>query len=201
MRMPFRPPTDYYYEELVQIDEQICSLLSKRKELSNDNPGFPNLELISAWSQKFELNKDWLQRLFVAYMLNEERLQPLEEPKSFLKFVPILKSIEIDNMLYAVTHMKQYNNSSVVFVETEVNTDNSFVRLGHASFEMFISPEYQCRQSSGSGHGKGIQHSFIVTPALPDDVTEVEFRLTVKPFRENPEFQEVSFVETTITVK
>lgn len=104
-------------------------------------------------------------------------------------------------MMYAVTHMKQYSNASVVYIETEVNITEAFVRLGHASFELFISPEYQCRQSSGSGFGKGMQHSFVVIPALPDDINGVEFRLSVKPLRENPEFQEVQFTKTTITIK
>ena len=201
MEMPFRPPTDYYYKDLATIDEQICELLAKRKELSNNNPGFPNLELISEWSQKYGLNENWLRRIFAAYMLYEGHLQPPVEPTGFLKFVPILKFVEIDNMTYAVTHMKQYSNVSVVYVETEINTPEPYVILGHASFELFISLEYQCRQSHGSGHGKGMQHSFIVTPALPDNVSELEFRLSVKPFPENPGFQKVSFKEITVTIK
>ena len=200
MRMPFRPPTDYYCEELATIDEQICVLLAKRKELSNNNPGFPNLDRISAWSQQYGLDEDWLRMNF-AYMYGEHHLLPPIEPAGFLKFVPILKSVEVDSIMYAVTHMKQYSNASVVYIETEVNNDEPYVRLGHASFELFISSEYQCRQSSGSGHGKGMQHSFVVTPALPDDVNGIEFCLSVKPLRENPQFQEVSFKETTVTIK
>ena len=129
MEMPFRPPTDHYYKELAPIDEQICELLAKRKELSNNNPGFPSLELISEWSQKYGLNENWLRRIFASYMLYEERLQRPVEPTGFLKFVPILKSIEIDDMTYAVTHMKQYRNASVVYVETEVNTPEPYVIL------------------------------------------------------------------------
>lgn len=30
------------------LDEEICSLLAKRKEQSNENPGFPYLDLISS---------------------------------------------------------------------------------------------------------------------------------------------------------
>jgi hypothetical protein len=198
--MPFRPPTDYYCEELATIDEQICELLAKRKELSNNNPGFPILELISSWSQKFVLNEDWLRMIFSVFMHGEDRLLSPVEPAGFLKFVPILRSVVIDNMMYAVTHMKQYSNASVVYIETEVNIAEAFVRLGHASFELFISPEYQCRQSSGCGHGKGMQHSFVVIPALPDNINGLEFRLSVKPLRENPEFQEVQFTETTVTL-
>jgi len=201
MQMPFRSPTDYYCKNLIPIDEQICGLLEKRKELSNNNPGFPSLEIISVWSQKYGLNENWLRRIFASYMFCEERLQPLVEPTGFLHFVSILKSVENDNMTYAITHMKQYRNATVVYVETEINTIEPFVILGHASFELLISPEYHCRQGSGTGHGKGMQHSFIVTPALPDDVSDLEFRLRVKPLPENPEFQKVSFKEATVTIK
>ncbi|KLU65805.1 hypothetical protein DEAC_c24350 [Desulfosporosinus acididurans] len=201
MRISFHPPTDHYCEDLILVDEQICELLAKRKELSNNNPGFPHQDLISDWSQKFGLNEAWLQRIFSAYMIGEEHFLPLIEPTGFLKFVPILKSVAIDNMSYAVTYMKQYTNASIVCVETEVNTSEPFVRLGHASFELFISPEYHCRQDGGCGSRRGMQHSFVVTPSLPDDISGVEFQLTVKPFHENLEYQVVHFKETTVTIK
>ncbi|HVJ50207.1 hypothetical protein [Desulfitobacterium sp.] len=200
MRMPFRPPTDYYCEELASIDEQICGLLAKRKELSNNNPGFPHLDRISAWSQQYGLNEDMILRLF-GYMYSEHQFVPLVEPAGFLKFVPILKSAKIDGVFYAVTHMKQYSNASVVFVETEVNTEEPYLRLGHASFELFISSKYQCRLDSGCGQKKGMQHSFVVIPPLPDEVDGLEFRLTVKPHREVPEIHEVFLTETTVTIK
>jgi hypothetical protein len=38
MQMPFHAPTDYYCEVLAPIDEQICALLVKRKELSQNKP-------------------------------------------------------------------------------------------------------------------------------------------------------------------
>lgn len=200
MRMPFRPPTDYYCEELASIDEQICELLAKRKERSNNNPGFPHLDRISAWCHQYGLNEDMTLRLF-GYIYSEHQFVPLVEPVGFLKFVPILKFAKIDGVFYAVTHMKQYSNASVVLVETEVNTEEPYLRLGHASFELFISPEYQCRLESGCGQKKEMQHSFVVTPPLPDEVSGLEFHLTVKPHREIPEIHEVFLTETTVTIK
>ena len=200
MRMSFRPPTDYYCEELAPIDEQICGLLAKRKELSNNNPGFPNLDQISEWSQQYGLDEDWLRTIF-AYMYGERHLQEQIEPTEFLNFVPILKYVEVDSILYAVTHMKQYSNASVVYLETEVNIAEPYVRLGHAHFELSISPEYQCRPNGGCGQDRGMQHSFVVTPSLPDDLTGVEFCLTVKPFRHEQEIQELFLAETSVTIK
>lgn len=199
-RLPFHPPTDYYCEELTPVDGQICELLAKREELSGDNPGFPHLEQISAWSEQYGLNEDLLRRIFL-FMYGKHSLLPPVEPSGFLKFVPILKSVEINRVVYAVTHMKQYSNASVVYIETEINTDDAFTRLGHTRFELYISQEYQCRQNGGYGQQKSMVHSFVVTPPLPDEVAGIEFNLTIKPFREIPEVQEMSLEEQTVIIK
>lgn len=200
--MAFQPPTDYYCEPLAPTDEQICALIAKRKELSENNPGFPSFELITVWCERYELNEAMTQSLF-ATMYNENFFSDhfQVEPTDFLKFVAILKCVEIDNILFSVTHMKQYSNASVVNIETEVNNSEPYVRLGHARVELFISPDYQSRQHQGSGHGKGMQYSFVVTPPLPDDVTGLEFRLSIKPFHEIPEVQIVALTESTVTIK
>ena len=200
MRMSFHSPTDSYCEEVAPIDEQICGLLAKRKELSNNNPGFPNLERILEWSQQYGLDEDWLRRIF-AYMYGEHHMQILIEPTEFLKFVPILKSIEVDSIIYSITHMKQYSNASVVYIETEINSTEPYVRLGHANFELSISPEYLCRPNGGCGQERVMQHSFVVTPSLPDDLTGVEFSLTVKPYHQEPKIQELFITEKSVTSK
>lgn len=198
-RLPFHPPTDYYCEELTPIDGQICELLAKRKELSDDNPGFPHLDQILAWSQQYGLNEDWLRRIFLL-MYGEHNMVTPVEPSAFLKFVPILKSVEINHVVYAVTHMKQYSNASVVYIETELNKNEPFARLAHNRVELYISPEYQCRQNGGYGQQKGMVYPFVVIPPLPDEVAGIAFNLTIKPFREIPEIQEVA-LEETVTIK
>jgi len=201
MRSSFRSPTDYYCEEVASIDEQICGLLAKRKELSNNNPGFPNSDRISAWSHQYGLTEEWLQRIFAYMYSGEHRYQPPIEPSGFLKFVPILKFLELDSIIHSVTHMKQYSNASVVYIETEINTAEPNVRLRHANFELSISPEYQCRLSGGSGQSRGIQHSFVVIPPLPDDVSGVEFSLSIKPYPQETDIQELLLTETSVIIK
>lgn len=44
--MPFEPPTEYYDKRIENIDEQICELINQRKDLSNNNPGFPTNRLM-----------------------------------------------------------------------------------------------------------------------------------------------------------
>lgn len=201
-RMSFQPPTEHYCESLAPIDEQICALTAKRKELSENNPGFPSLELISAWCQQYELNETMTQSLF-ATMYNEHHFSDhfQVEPTGFLKFIPILKYVEIDSVLYSVTHMKQYNNASVIYIETEVNNSEPFVGLGYAEVDLFISSDYQCRQHRGSGHEKGMQYSFVVSPQLPDEVSGLEFRLSIKPVHQIPERQTVAQTESTVIIK
>jgi len=198
--MSYSYTTDYYCESLTVIDEQICELLAKRKELSEDNPGLPSHDLISAWCKQYELDEEKIQRIF-KIMDSEHSFLPREqiEPAEFLKFVPIMKSVELDNILYAVTCMKQYKNASVVYIEAELNSTEENVRLEFSGFELFISPKYQCRPHGGSGQIKGLQHSFVVTPSLPDDVTGFEFRLTIRPHRDETKI--VTLAELPVTIK
>lgn len=180
MQMPFRAPTDYYCEVLAPIDEQICALLAKRKELSQNRPGYPQLERISVWSQQYGLREDFVRMLFASFY-HESSFLPRVEPTEFVKFVPILKSVEVDGVLYAVTHMKQYRNASVVNIETVIQEDETDDRFAPSLIELTISPEYSCRSEAGFAHKKGLQHSYVVTPPLPDDISRVEFCLNIKP--------------------
>lgn len=199
-RMSYSSTTDYYCKSLAVIDEQICELLAKRKELSDDNPGLPGPELISSWCKQYGLNEEKIRNIF-ASMSSEHSFLPREqiEPAEFLKFVPIMKSVELDNILYAVTYMKQYENASVVYIDMELNSAEENVRLEFSGFELFISPKYQCRPHGGSGQLKGLQHTFVVTPSLPDDVTGLEFRLTIRPHRDETKI--VTLAELPVTIK
>jgi hypothetical protein len=90
-RMPFEPPTEHYDEQLSPIDEQICSLLKQRKDISNNNPGFPPLENISRWAEKYGLYEDLLRSLF-GVLENDEFFRPQVEPTDFQKYIKVLKS-------------------------------------------------------------------------------------------------------------
>ena len=197
--IPFHPPTDYYCSDLAPLDEEICSLLAKRQERSGENPGFPNPDLISQWSQTFGLDEDWLRTIFTC-LQREEYSHAQAEPAGFLKFIPILKSVTVDNLSHTVTYMKQYSNASIVYLETEVISSDPFVQMGHAMFKLFIAPEYLCTLNGGSGSAKTWQRAFVVTPPLPDDLSELEFHLKVKPLPE-PEFHPVPLKEADVIIK
>ncbi|GAS82122.1 unknown protein [Paenibacillus amylolyticus] len=64
-------PTEYYDERISKIDEQICEMLKIRKQISNNNLGFPlnflTLRLlVNALHPLWEANKrsySWLNRI------------------------------------------------------------------------------------------------------------------------------------------
>jgi hypothetical protein len=96
-----KAPTDYYCKEIAAIDEQLCSLLAHRKEISNDNPGFPPLESISGWCQTYGLNEQIVYGIFHS-LYRAEDFAGFIEPSGFLKFVPILKTVEEKQVLYTI---------------------------------------------------------------------------------------------------
>ncbi|NLI92166.1 MAG: hypothetical protein GX434_08110 [Peptococcaceae bacterium] len=144
----------------------------------------------------YDPEKDKLQRVLTC-VHDEYRPLASEDPNGFIKFVPIFKCVEIDNIIYAVTHLKQYLNGSVVCIEIEFNTAKPLMIFGHINFELFISPEYHCRSNGGFGQGRGMHLSFVVTPSLPDKINGIEFHLNLKSINE----KDVSFAESSITIK
>lgn len=200
MRMPFEPPTDDYCESIAMIDEQICDLIAKRNEISGNNPGFPNLALISAWCRRHDLNEDLVRRVF-ATLYNERLLKPLVIPTGFRMFVPVLKSAKANDALYMIPYLRQYENASVVCVEIEIDDGNARIDQS-PQVELFISRTYECRPDRGHGHDRMIQREFVVVPPVPDDVTELEFRLDVKPRRfGQPQSRPLAVKELSISLK
>lgn len=181
-RMPFERPTEYYDKLLVPIDEQICSLLKQRKEISNNNPGFPPLEDISKWAAEFNLYEDLLKSLF-GLLENDALFRPQVEPIDFQKYLPVSKSVEKEKCLYSVTFIRQYTNTSVVnfnidWEPEEERTSDRFHR--HSFWELWLGEEYDCRMTGGGGTDGHISYNFIVSPPLPDDLSGLNFI-----FREN----------------
>ncbi|MBP1917488.1 chorismate mutase [Lederbergia galactosidilyticus] len=70
-RMAFEPPTDHYDEQIESIDEEICHLIKQRKDLSNNNPGFPTKHLIASWSKKYNFYEDFLDSIFSDFLHEE----------------------------------------------------------------------------------------------------------------------------------
>jgi hypothetical protein len=178
-RMVFEPPTEHYDEKIESIDEQICNLIKQRKDLSNNNPGFPTKELITKWSLKFNFYEDFLNSVF-SHFLSEEIYKPVVEPKGFLKNIPMLKSFEKDGVFYTVTFVRQYKNASVVHFTIDKEESDSEQRMfeDHSFFDLSLEGEgvdYDCRNNFGGGSGTHHSFTFTVSPALPSDLSNIKF--------------------------
>jgi hypothetical protein len=192
-RMPFEPPTEHYDERIESIDEKICDLIKLRKDISNNNPGFPTKHLITAWSNKYNLYEDLLNGVF-GHLLNEEMYRPVVEPKGFIKNIPILKSYEEDDLFYSLTFIGQFENASVVHFNIDRNDSDETPRMyrEHQWFELCIVDgevtDYDCRNEGGGGSRGHTSYSFIVSPPLPDDISTLKFvfKEYKTPFKTKP---------------
>ena len=193
--MPFEPPTEHYDEQIESIDEQICNLINQRRELSNNNPGFPTKELIAKWSTKYNFYEGFLNSVF-SHLLNEEEYKPVVEPKGFLENIPILKSYEKDGVFYTITFVRQFQNASVVHFTIDKEESDSEKRKPqeHSFFDLSIEGEeidYDCRNNFGGGSGTHHSFTFTVSPALPNDFSNIKliFKEYQLPFQKPTGFE------------
>ncbi|WP_071394783.1 hypothetical protein [Bacillus tuaregi] len=175
-RLPFEPPTEHYDERIQSIDEQICALIKERKVVSDQDPGFPAKKLISAWSDKYDFQEDFLNSVF-SHFLNEDLYRPVVEPEGFVKNIPVLKSFENKDVFYSITFIRQYENASVVHFNIDREYREEDMHRGfqdHTFFELSIQgldTEYDCRNDGGGGSRGHESYTYIISPALPDDLS------------------------------
>ena len=195
-QIPFEPPTDYYDERIVTIDEQICQLINQRKELSNNNPGFPTKQYIADWSKKYNFYETFLDSVFANFFY-EDVHKPVVEPKGFRNNIPILKSFERNDDFYSITFMRQYENASIVHLNIDGNsTDNisEWQQREDTHFELSIKGtdvQYDCRNEGGGGSMGNQTFRFLISPALPDDTSKYElvFKEYEAPFQKETGFE------------
>lgn len=175
----FIRPTEHYDEKVSAIDEQICNLIKQRKEISNNNPGFPPFETIAGWAEKYDLYEDLLKSIFGS-LWHEDVYKPTVEPEGFQKNVRVLKTIEVENKLYSVVSMRQYTNASIINfnIDWDCTLDSSEDASMHMHYELFIHEDYDCRVIDGSGSSGHCHNNFLVFPRLPDDLSGINLTLT-----------------------
>ncbi|MER2174446.1 MAG: hypothetical protein ABS911_07185 [Carnobacterium sp.] len=190
--MTFEPTESlnpYYNESLLSIDEKICDLLNQRKEVLVKNTIFPPDEVISRLANEYDLQEEYLQSLFTT-MAMEASLKPMVVPIEFKKYVPVLKTYENQGVLYTVTYIRQYSNASVLYLHIDWEERNEAIESNYYPdiFDMFIDDTYICRSEGGGGTTGHTSYSYIISPALPDDITGIELIFTEpgRPFKENP---------------
>ncbi len=195
-RMPFERPTEHYDERIREIDEQICSLIKQRKDISGNDPGFPPFELISEWSAGFGIHEDFLKALF-GTLMNEEQFKPMVEPAEFRKHISLLKAAEKGGRFYTLSSIRQYRNASVLVLNVDWDGDPEPLLHAHEHnhFELFISEQYDCRMMSGGSRSDHAFYKYVVSPPLPDELSGIEFRFIHYrgPFNKNKTGDEILF--------
>ncbi|NBD27313.1 hypothetical protein [Paenibacillus glycinis] len=189
-RMPYVRPTEYYDERVKDIDEQLCWLLRQRKDLADNNPGYPPFAYIAEWAAATGLYEDLLKSLF-GLLNNEEHLRPIVVPSGPVKRRLVSRFVEQENSLYAVPFINHYPNASVVrfTIDREEETDDRSDRASRRNFyELHIDETYECRMTIGSSSSGHNVYNYVVSPPLPDDSTgmELQFQAYAEPLRKNP---------------
>lgn len=177
-RMPFERPTDHYDERVRALDARLVGLLKERKEVSEDNPGYPPFPDIERWAASSGLYADFLKAVF-GLLRQEARFKPVVEPRSFAGYVPIMRTAESGGCLLMLAAARQYENASVVTLhidchEAGVGAADMPVQQW-ANFELELGEPYECRKDSGGASGRHAFYDYVVCPALPADLSGLTF--------------------------
>lgn len=73
--------------------------------------------------------------------------------------------------------MRQYNNASVIafHIDWDVKSDQSFKSTKTKHFELYLGETYHSRMESGGGSSGHLSFNYVVSPALPDDISGMDF--------------------------
>lgn len=193
IRMPFKRPTDRYDERAYPIDEQICGLIRQRKDVSENEPGYPPLDFIADWAKKFGFSEDFLISVFRT-LFNEEHFKPLIEPERYLKIIPVNKFVEKDGRIFSAAYIRQYNNASIVNFNIDTIVLHHPEDLPqHQFFKLFAGQKYDCRMIGGGGSTDHYSYNFVVAPALPDDISGLELVFSEYTHEDKPTGLEIVF--------
>ncbi|MBU9712825.1 hypothetical protein [Evansella tamaricis] len=181
-RMPFERPTTHYDKRVALIDEKICALIGERKLISENDPGYPELENIARWSTKYGLCEEMVQ-VFFETLRTEDSFRPVVEPVDFKRYVKVLQSKEMEETFYSVPFIRQYSNASMVTLNVDWPPSYDYSLNDPTEHNHFFQLEikgdskqkYECRGMGGGGTSSRSSYDFIISPALPDDLSGLVF--------------------------
>lgn len=131
--------------------------------------------MISSLADQFGFRKEHVESFFTTIEM-ENRFTPDVVPIEFKKYVPLLKSYEKEEVMYTVTFIRQYSNASVLYLDIDWEENVAFEsNNGPDFFELSIDDTYICRSETGGGTTGHMSFNYIISPALPDDLTGIEF--------------------------
>ncbi|MCZ8522373.1 hypothetical protein O9H32_23195 [Paenibacillus mucilaginosus] len=176
-----------YDERLRPVDENIVQLLNERKQITESKPYIPPKTMLEAWSEQYGLDFTLLQWLFhgLFHTHNDFQYQPYE-PGALRQVIPLMQTTLQDGVEYVLTHMMQYENGSEVHLKIQLQAEDAHrIDSIQPNLRLAVEPAegYSIRHNGSQGGGPQAHLSFLVTPALPDDLGAVRFAL-LPSFRE-----------------
>lgn len=164
-----------YNEHFLAIDEKICELLHQRKEISKKSIVFPPDKTLANLADEYGFQKEYLESVFTTIEM-EDSFKPKVVPEEFKKYLPVLKSSEKAGVMYTVTFIRQYANASVVYLNMDWDENSDSFEVGESPdfYELFIDDSYNCHSEGGGGTTGHMSYNYIISPALPDDLTGIE---------------------------
>lgn len=163
-----------YKESLSEIDTQILALLARRDEISEHEPGVPSPELLNAWAAEYGLDARWLLGLF-GFLHRKITHRAYVQPINLRTLVPIMRTEESGGIRLRLTHMEQYENCSVLHLDIEIADLATDLQLSHPMTTLSVAAlGYEVYPQGGGGHGRAWHQSFVIAPALPDNLDGME---------------------------
>lgn len=88
------------------------------------------------------------------------------------------KTYEHNGVMYTVTFIRQYANASVVYLYSDWDsTDEDFIEnKPHSFFQLSIDDTYDCWSEGGGGTDGHMNHQFVISPVLPDNLSGISLR-------------------------
>lgn len=198
MEMQWRPLTEYYDEQLKNVDEALVSSIGSRQRLSKGRPGFPKIEYLEQWSQHYDVPESVLYQTF-SVLFHWDTLHKRTRPERFERFVPVMAAEQQDDLLVMVPAIRQYNNCSVVSIQLESP------RLDDGSAHLTADiVGYECYASSGGGSSGYWHQDIVVTPIIPDtEAPDLDITVHVEtlPHRRRPESVSKPIAPTSIRLR
>jgi hypothetical protein len=104
-----------------------------------------------------------------------------------------MKLVEENSKAFLVTHMRQYENATVLYFQVDSKFENQEQgpRPVHTEWELSLGPEYDCYTNDGSGNNQQWIQRFVISPRLPDNAKDLvfNFKWQERNFKENTEIR------------
>lgn len=175
----FQKVEENYNEEIRAIDEQLLKLMNERKRVADGKRLFPPSELIEEWSKAYEMELPEISWFMHSIQDGSTPFRFPEGPGELISVTPIMKKSKLDEFEYILTHSMQHENGS--YIHLEICHQDHDERIGHIQAHLMLHiagpTPYHVSQHNGHGSGGKTEMTFLCSPRIPDDMSQISFTL------------------------